>query len=93
MAEPDKSTTHERETEARLSESRRILDRVAGEGDALGTGMAARAARRAREHLTARDADQKDRIELWGTRIARTIGVAFLLALAVWFLLPALQPA
>lgn len=70
----------------RDAESRRILDRVSKEtsGD---QSIVARAARRSRDHIAAGDADQDDWIELWGTRIGRIAGLAFIAGLLLWLVL------
>ncbi len=39
---------------------------------------------RARNHIGAADADQRDRIEVWGTRIGRAIGAVVVCALLFW---------
>jgi hypothetical protein len=67
----------------RHAESRRILDRVAREEQA-DLGLVGRNANRARGHLSATDADQNDRIEVWGTRIGRAIGILVIVAFCVW---------
>ena len=64
----------------RHAESRRILDRVAREE----TGLLGRSAARAQGHLSAVDVDQNDRIEVWGTRIGRMIGMLVVAAFLVW---------
>lgn len=69
----------------RQAESRQILDRVAREADS--SGLLGSAARRTGAHLTAQDADQDDRIELWGTRIGRMLGLVITLGLFVWLIL------
>jgi hypothetical protein len=70
----------------RSAESRRILDRVAREADSSGLDLIGRATGRARNHIAAADADQNDRVELWGTRIGRAIGAVVLVALVIWAL-------
>lgn len=65
-------------------ESRRILKSVSGETDPSGTSLAGRAAKRVGAHLSAADADPQDRIETWGTRIGRVLGMAIMIGLAVW---------
>jgi hypothetical protein len=70
----------------RSAESRRILDRVAREADSSGLDLLGRTTERARNHIAAADADQKDWAELWGTRIGRTIGAIALVALVIWAL-------
>jgi hypothetical protein len=58
-------------------ESRRIIDRVGMESEPSMLG-------RARDHVRGKDADEKDWVELWGTRIGRWVGVVFLLYLIWW---------
>jgi hypothetical protein len=67
----------------RDAESRRILDRVAREQHS-GLGFLRRGTERARGHLAANDANQNDWIEVWGTRIGRTIGAIVIVAFLVW---------
>jgi hypothetical protein len=71
------------------AESRRIIGRVGQETEA---SMAERAGRRVRDHLSARDAPEDDRIEIWGTRIGRVLGLILFGALITWlavFVFPA----
>lgn len=68
----------------RQAESRRILEGVNRERD-IGSSHAA-PGRRAHDHFAARDANQSDWPELWGTRIARVLALAFALYLVVWLL-------
>lgn len=65
-------------------ESQRILARIAQESDPSGS-LAARAARRVQDHVSAVDADQGDKVELWGTRIGRVLGLVLLVVLVYWF--------
>ncbi|TWG89033.1 hypothetical protein L598_000900001120 [Mesorhizobium sp. J18] len=67
----------------RRAEARRILEDVAGEGD-IGSSFAARSADRARRHFSAEDADQADRIEVWGMRIGRGLALIAAMILIVW---------
>jgi hypothetical protein len=66
------------------SESRRIIERVANESGPGGTSLIARAAKGARDHVTAAEADRSDPIEVWGTRIGRTLGLIVALGLLIW---------
>ena len=66
------------------AESRRILERVSHESDPSSASLPARAANRAQEHFAAADADRSDPIELWGTRIGRTIGLVVTIGLIIW---------
>jgi hypothetical protein len=68
-------------------ESRRILDRMAREADSSAMPLASRTAKRTRDHLTAADADPTDRIEYWGTRIGRAIGLVVTIGLIVWLVI------
>jgi type VI protein secretion system component VasF len=70
-------------------ESRRILDRVAREVEA--SSPMTRVARRAQEHFGATDADQQDRIEIWGTRIGRALALVIVLVLLYGFILLVLR--
>ena len=63
----------------RETESRRIIGRIGAETEASMT-------RRAKDHLSGRDADEKDWAELWGTRIGRWLGL-LLLAYVIWLLI------
>ena len=67
--------------EDRQAESRRIIGRVALESEA---SMARRAMDRVAGHMSGRDADAGDRVELWGTRIGRWLGVALLIYVLWW---------
>lgn len=68
-------------------ESRRILDRVAREADSGASPLVSRTTRRVHDHLTAADADPADRIEYWGTRIGRAIGLVVTIGLIVWLVI------
>lgn len=59
------------------TESRRIIERTAAESDAS-------MVRRARDHMSGVDADENDRIEVWGTRIGRWLGLLLLVYLIWW---------
>jgi hypothetical protein len=63
------------------AESRRIIGRVGAESEA---SMARRVAGRVEGHMSGRDAGQGDRIELWGTRIGRWLGVGLLVYIIWW---------
>ena len=56
-------------------ESRRILERIGREDQSSGVSFIARTAQNVRDHVTAADADKSDRIEYWGTRIGRSLGL------------------
>jgi len=71
----------------RRAESRNILDRVAREAGSDASTFLGGTARRAREHVAAQDADHDDRIELWGTRIGRALGLVMMIGLFVWLIL------
>ncbi|HUG61949.1 MAG TPA: hypothetical protein VMP03_08890 [Methylomirabilota bacterium] len=83
-------TRRQDEDEARRREAQRLLDRVAGEGEVIGTSTMARTAARAAErlgrHFSAADADRDggDAAEVWGTRIGRALALAFVVLLIVW---------
>ncbi|UCI08504.1 hypothetical protein [Mesorhizobium sp. B1-1-8] len=66
------------------TESRRILERVSRETTPGSASFIARAARGARDHVSAADADRSDPIEIWGTRIGRTLGLIAAIGLLAW---------
>jgi hypothetical protein len=69
----------------RSAESRRIIERIARETEPNRFyRLGARTANRARNHLGAADVDQHDWIEVWGTRIGRTLGILIVCALLFW---------
>jgi hypothetical protein len=70
----------------REAESRRILDRVSREAESGGS-FVSRTAKRARDHMTAEDADKDDWAEYWGTRIGRGLGIVLLVCLLIWLFL------
>jgi hypothetical protein len=68
-------------------ESRRILERIGREGESGGVSLLARTSRSVRDHVTAADIDQTDRIEYWGTRIGRSLGLVLVVAMMIWLAL------
>ncbi len=74
---------HDRGTDGER-EARRILDRIARETEPGSASPAARATRAARDHLAAADVEPDDRIEYWGTRIGRVLGLLLALGMMVW---------
>lgn len=67
--------------EERQRESRRILERMQAQTDGGAMMAVQRTAKRGQDHLAASDADQTDRIEVWGTRIGRGISLLLLVGL------------
>ncbi len=66
------------------AESRRILQRIAGEAEAGGASFVIRSAKSAFDRVSAKDADRSDAIDYWGTRVGRTIGFLLAVGLMVW---------
>jgi hypothetical protein len=64
--------------EERVREAQEALRRVEAETESVGSSAMARAAR----HMAGADAPQDDRIEVWGRRIGRGLGLLFALYLA-----------
>jgi len=75
----------------RERESRRILSGIARETEPGGASFIARTAKGAHDHLTAADADPADRIEYWGTRIGRVLGLVLAVAMLIWLVLFVVQ--
>lgn len=64
--------------------ARRELERLKEQGSLFAlSGLKART-RTIRSHFTAADADGRDRIEVWGTRIGRGLAAVALIALCFW---------
>ncbi len=70
----------------RKTESQRILERVSREAESGGS-FVSRTVKRARDHMTAEDADKDDWAEYWGTRIGRGLGIGLLVCLLIWLVL------
>jgi uncharacterized membrane protein len=60
------------------------LDRVGAESETIVSSTFVRMADRARDHLSAADKDEDDRIEVWGSRIGRGLGVLFAIGLVIY---------
>ena len=71
----------------RETESRRIIERVSRETEGGDMSIVGRAARRARDHVTAHDVDRADWAEYWGTRIGRVLGLVLVAGLTIWLVL------
>jgi hypothetical protein len=67
-------------------EARRDLEKLSQEGGLLNTPKLKSKAGSVRGHLSASDADQEDRIEVWGTRIGRWLSVVVFIGLAIWLI-------
>lgn len=67
-----------------VRQSKRALDRLGEEGGLSATPAMKSAANSVRDHFAAKDADKTDRIEVWGTRIARGLAVLAFAGLVVW---------
>ena len=74
-----------RQSEAeRKAESERILERVARDSETIGSSSFARTTNRLASHFLGRDGEQEDRIEVWGKRIGRTLGLFAFIGLAIY---------
>ncbi len=69
---------------ARVEEAKRALARAEHDSEEIGRSLFVRAADRARDHFAAADKDENDRIEVWGSRIGRALGLAFAIALVIY---------
>ncbi|WP_139112615.1 hypothetical protein [Hoeflea olei] len=67
-----------------VRQARRTLDRLGEEGGLSATPVMKSAAGGVRDHFAARDADSTDKVEVWGTRIARGLALLAFIALALW---------
>ncbi len=73
------------EEQKRLAESQRILRQVNRDSDHAGFTPIDRL----QKHLSANDIDKTDPLEVWGTRIGRSLGlvimISLLLAIILWY--------
>lgn len=67
-----------------VRQAKRTLDRIGEEGGLSATPVMKSAAGSVRDHFAAEDADKTDRVELWGTRIARWLALLAFAGLLVW---------
>lgn len=74
----------DRDEESRAA--RRELERLKGEGGLFSAPGLKAKTRSLRDHFKARDADQDDPMEVWGTRIGRGFAAVAFVVLAVWLL-------
>lgn len=65
-------------------DARKQLDRLSREGGLMASPALRNRVDSVRDHFKATDADQTDRIELWGTRIARVLALIGFIILAAW---------
>ena len=65
------------------TETRRILERVEQQ---TGGDLLSRTGKRLGDHLSAADSDPKDRIEMLGARIGRTLGFLITVGIVVWLI-------
>ncbi|MHA7775897.1 hypothetical protein [Roseibium sp. M-1] len=68
------------------------LDRVGAESETIVGSTFVRMADRAKDHLSAADKDEDDRIEVWGSRIGRGLGVLFAIGLVIYLLVTYVLP-
>ncbi|MEE4012985.1 hypothetical protein V1T76_13025 [Roseibium sp. FZY0029] len=73
-------------------EALRTLDRVNAESETVAGSTFVRMADRAKDHLSAADKDEDDRIEVWGSRIGRGLGLVFAIGLAIYLVVTYVLP-
>ena len=71
----------EAKAESRGAPQRRLRE---GRG---GDFVMASKAQDARDHIMAADVDRADKIEYWGTRVGRMLGILLVLGLTAWMVL------
>lgn len=69
-----------------VRQAKRSLDRLGEEGGLSATPVMKSTAASMRDHFTARDADRTDKLEVWGTRIARGLALVAFAGLVVWLI-------
>ncbi|MBN9673380.1 hypothetical protein [Roseibium aggregatum] len=74
-------------TDKQREEALGTLKRVHSESETIAGSTFVRMADRAKDHLSAADRDEDDRIEVWGTRIGRGAGVVFAIGLVIYLVI------
>ncbi len=69
-----------------VRQAKRTLDRLGEEGGLSATPVMKSAANSVRDHFAAEDADKSDNIEVWGTRIARSLALVAFVGLVLWMI-------
>lgn len=69
-----------------VRQAKRTLDRLGEEGGLSATPVMKSAANSVRDHFAAEDADKSDKVEVWGTRIARGLALVALVGLVLWMI-------
>ncbi len=64
--------------------AKRDLERLAGEGNISSSPVLKSASKTLKDHFSASDADQTDKAEIWGTRIARLLAAIAFIGLSFW---------
>lgn len=72
------------EDDETVRKAKRTLDRIGEEGGLSATPVMKSAANSVRDHFAAADADKNDKVEIWGTRIARGLAVVAFAGLVLW---------
>lgn len=72
--------------DAREDEARKVIERVERDSEIVGRSSFVRAAGKARDHLTATEAEADDPVEVWGRRVGRILSVIAFIGLALWLL-------
>jgi hypothetical protein len=67
-----------------VRQAKRTLERIGEEGGLSATPVMKSAANNVRDHFTAKDAEGGDKVEVWGTRIARGLALFAFVGLVLW---------
>ena len=67
-----------------VRQAKRTLDRIGEEGGLSATPVMKSAANNVRDHFIAKDAEGGDKVEVWGTRIARGLALVAFVGLVLW---------
>ena len=68
------------------AEAMRVLKRVEQESEVLGASSMRRTAEQMKNHMGAKDANQEDLAEVWGTRLGRIFSVIFFIFLVIYLI-------
>ena len=78
------SESKRKKEQKKRDEAMKTLKRVEAESETIVGSTFVRMADRAQKHLSAADKNENDSVEVWGTRIGRSLGVVFAIGLAIY---------
>lgn len=80
------ASQHEKDAQIER-QARRDLNRLSAEADTIGTSASARMATKIESRFKADDINPDDKVELWGARIGRALGLIFAIGIVLYLII------